>query len=569
MVSPAIKWRPYRGGSIRLTAKERSRADGGWTIVVRPQKDGTWMVAAISLDTGKPFGDKVPYVSDRENIQQAARQELRMLSKMSMGGDMADASRMRPIEKEFKEDRPEDDLILYLSEDVLTCASTGEFTEEAIEDVFVAMMEAYEISPEELEEVIEEFVEEDVLDERLVLKKMKRKLRGAEEDPESEPEPEPEPKSKAKKMKRGLRGKEQEPDKKLKAAEKEPGEDEKKEPEDKKDGGLMQMLKHALIGAVKKIYKQPDKAGEIIKRGVKRAGKKAVKHLARKGMKMVFGKWIKTGKGGAKKPDPSKKPVTPQQKAKKEEPKEESVGLAEEVRGILDGTNLDEAKYADVHIPVTMKVTWRGMPVPKRQPMWISDLSGKSERSKLKTKEMSSSFYGKKVGDVVSSAGLARMMGFAEKAMASRSHDDPAHLVQVTISVKVPSEISKVFAPRSGDYVMIAKWDAWRKKWTAGDNYGAEEKRDRLIKMLSEGILDEGRRSASVQAKKDFVRQAQERQGIVRMPRINKDEYPPIRGMEGPFQFRGGRILYYDPRQGRYYDRKTDMYLSRGENPGR
>ena len=46
-----------------------------------------------------------------------------------------------------------------------------------------------------------------------------------------------------------------------------------------------------------------------------------------------------------------------------------------------------------------------------------------------------------------------------------------------------------------------------------------------------------------------------------RMPAIDPDEYPPIRGMEGPFQFRGGQILYYDPKEGEYYDRKTDMYL--------
>jgi len=36
----------------------------------------------------------------------------------------------------------------------------------------------------------------------------------------------------------------------------------------------------------------------------------------------------------------------------------------------------------------------------------------------------------------------------------------------------------------------------------------------------------------------------------------------PIPGMEGPFRFRSGRIVYWDNKAGLYYDRSTDMYLS-------
>jgi hypothetical protein len=43
----------------------------------------------------------------------------------------------------------------------------------------------------------------------------------------------------------------------------------------------------------------------------------------------------------------------------------------------------------------------------------------------------------------------------------------------------------------------------------------------------------------------------------------NFDEMPgPIEGLEGPFKFRSGKILYYDPKEGKYYDRGTDMYVS-------
>jgi hypothetical protein len=43
------------------------------------------------------------------------------------------------------------------------------------------------------------------------------------------------------------------------------------------------------------------------------------------------------------------------------------------------------------------------------------------------------------------------------------------------------------------------------------------------------------------------------------------DGYGPRRGLEGPFQYASGRILYYDPSEGRYWDPRTDFYLSHEE----
>ena len=40
-----------------------------------------------------------------------------------------------------------------------------------------------------------------------------------------------------------------------------------------------------------------------------------------------------------------------------------------------------------------------------------------------------------------------------------------------------------------------------------------------------------------------------------------EDMPPPIKGLEGPFKMRNGRIVYYDPKEGKYYDRFTDLYL--------
>ena len=43
-----------------------------------------------------------------------------------------------------------------------------------------------------------------------------------------------------------------------------------------------------------------------------------------------------------------------------------------------------------------------------------------------------------------------------------------------------------------------------------------------------------------------------------------RDKYGPRKGLEGPFNF-SGRVLYYDPKEGAYYDPTTDFYVERDE----
>ena len=45
------------------------------------------------------------------------------------------------------------------------------------------------------------------------------------------------------------------------------------------------------------------------------------------------------------------------------------------------------------------------------------------------------------------------------------------------------------------------------------------------------------------------------------MMRLN---YGPRKGLEGPFNF-SGRVLYYDPKEGAYYDPTTDFYVEQSE----
>ena len=41
--------------------------------------------------------------------------------------------------------------------------------------------------------------------------------------------------------------------------------------------------------------------------------------------------------------------------------------------------------------------------------------------------------------------------------------------------------------------------------------------------------------------------------------------YGPRKGLEGPFHYPNGRVLYYDPKEGDYWDPLTDFYVPRDE----
>lgn len=51
-------------------------------------------------------------------------------------------------------------------------------------------------------------------------------------------------------------------------------------------------------------------------------------------------------------------------------------------------------------------------------------------------------------------------------------------------------------------------------------------------------------------------------EGYKVLPKIDTSRYTKMKGLEGPFRTRSGKVLYYDNKEGRYYDRDTDMYLS-------
>ena len=48
------------------------------------------------------------------------------------------------------------------------------------------------------------------------------------------------------------------------------------------------------------------------------------------------------------------------------------------------------------------------------------------------------------------------------------------------------------------------------------------------------------------------------------VPGIDRERYTDLshHGLEGPFHLKSGKVVYYDPKEGKYYDRDTDMYMS-------
>lgn len=44
----------------------------------------------------------------------------------------------------------------------------------------------------------------------------------------------------------------------------------------------------------------------------------------------------------------------------------------------------------------------------------------------------------------------------------------------------------------------------------------------------------------------------------------HNQKYGPRKGLEGPFNF-SGRVLYYDTKEGQYWDPTTDFYIEHDE----
>jgi hypothetical protein len=57
-------------------------------------------------------------------------------------------------------------------------------------------------------------------------------------------------------------------------------------------------------------------------------------------------------------------------------------------------------------------------------------------------------------------------------------------------------------------------------------------------------------------------------EGYTVVPSINRDRYTDLshEGLEGPIRLKSGKVVYYDPKVGQYYDRDNDWYMSHEEH---
>jgi hypothetical protein len=111
-------------------------------------------------------------------------------------------------------------------------------------------------------------------------------------------------------------------------------------------------------------------------------------------------------------------------------------------------------------------------------------------------------------------------------------------------------KIEKVKSP-NGQRPKGIGWELKKAGEQTGKDYSVWE---RKVKKIIEGIAE----AKPNRELYDRIRQ----KGVV--PSIDKERYTDMsdQGLEGPFRQKNGQVLYYDPREGSYYDRNTDMFVS-------
>jgi len=228
----------------------------------------------------------------------------------------------------------ENELLGILSEDVIQDMHAGDFSEETLKEAFVGIFASYGLTEDDsilVDEAIEEFVESQGLEEGFLerlkkaskdalkavgkaaldaakeggkeavatsAKELKKRIKDKEKKEPAEP---PEPKGAEKE--KPEKDSDEKPKKKAskkKAKEKEPEPKDDEEEED--DDDIKGKLKGIAGKALGKIAKDPGKTKEALKKGGKEAARALAKHGVKKGMKMVFGRWVKAkgGKGSKK-----------------------------------------------------------------------------------------------------------------------------------------------------------------------------------------------------------------------------------------------------------------------------
>ena len=89
------------------------------------------------------------------------------------------------------------------------------------------------------------------------------------------------------------------------------------------------------------------------------------------------------------------------------------------------------------------------------------------------------------------------------------------------------------------------KYTNWKKECEENEKRNpTSDDEAKLDKMVDEDEVEEGHRT---------------------LPAMDTERYTERKGLEGPMRARNGKVVYYDPKEGQYYDPDTDIYISNDE----
>ena len=127
------------------------------------------------------------------------------------------------------------------------------------------------------------------------------------------------------------------------------------------------------------------------------------------------------------------------------------------------------------------------------------------------------------------------------------------------LNENVEQDVSEISKPTLARYVKAAGKDVEQR--SSSQSFASGKRGDPYNK--ADPTHADTRREKGV----DIALRKLTKEGYKVMPNIDKDRYTDMsdQGLEGPFRLDSGKVVYYDPAVGKYYDLDTDMYLSHKE----
>ena len=91
-----------------------------------------------------------------------------------------------------------------------------------------------------------------------------------------------------------------------------------------------------------------------------------------------------------------------------------------------------------------------------------------------------------------------------------------------------------------------------------------DAKKAKIVDPIGKGEKGYRKEEVSIKEKLENWGIGLKKEGYMVLPGIDRERYTEMRGLEGPFMTKSGKVVYY-PKAGMYYDRDSDIYLSYGE----